>query len=186
MIRRICTVLAVLSVFHFAIPGSEPLLPGTHLFGQGAAPAPAAAEDISGYILPHRVISARANLGMEAAMLKMLNHSRMISGRAPLGRDIVLQGVARRYGVEMFASGYLSHRSLDGRMPWDRMAIEGLRPQYAGENLAYAMDVLTAHTLLMNSPEHRYNILFSDYHRVGIGVLDGGSQGIIVVEDFTN
>jgi len=57
---------------------------------------------------------------------------------------------------------------------------------YVGENLAYARDVQLAHRLLMNSPGHRANILSPIYRWIGIGVMDGGPYGVIVVEDFTN
>jgi uncharacterized protein YkwD len=86
----------------------------------------------------------------------------------------------------MFAFGYLSHRSRNGRTPWDRVADAGALPEYVGENLVYASNVRAAHGLLMDSPDHRQNILSTDYHRVGIGVVDAGYRGVIVVEDFTN
>ncbi len=119
-------------------------------------------------------------------MLDLVNRARGAAGGAPLAPNPALRALARQYGQEMFAHAYLSHRSLDGRDPWDRMAAAGIRFRYAGENLAYAADVQTANTLLINSPEHRRNILSTEYHRVGIGVLDGAGHGVIVVEEFTN
>lgn len=119
-------------------------------------------------------------------MLALLNHSRAAAGRRPLLPNTTLRNVARGHGEDMFAFGYLSHRSRDGRTPWDRVTEAGIRPAYVGENLAFAPDVQEAHSLLMQSPGHRQNILSTEYHRVGIGVLDSGDRGVIVVEDFTN
>jgi len=38
----------------------------------------------------------------------------------------------------------------------------------------------------MNSPGHRANILDRSYHRVGIGILDGGMHGLMVTQNFRN
>ncbi len=138
------------------------------------------------YVLPYRVPSARPNAGLEDTLLGLLNRARRDAHLAPLAPDAVLRTVARQQAEDMFAFGYLSHRSRDGRSPWDRMAGAGVHPRYAGENLAYAPDVATAHALLMHSPDHRENILSRDYRRVGIGVQDGGARGVVVVEDFTD
>jgi len=123
---------------------------------------------------------------MEVTMLTDLNYSRAVAGRRALAWDGTLRTVARDHGAEMFAFGFLSHRSRDGRLPWDRITNAGIRSRYVGENLAYAESVRAAQHLLMGSMEHRSNILSTNYHRIGIGVLDGGERGVIVVEDFTD
>jgi uncharacterized protein YkwD len=123
---------------------------------------------------------------MEATMLALLNQSREAAGLAPLTASRALRGVARAHGEDMFAHGYFSHESRDGRLPLDRIEDAGLRPWHIGENLAFAHDVEQAHRLLMNSPGHRANILSPIYRKVGIGVMDGDAHGVIVVEDFTD
>lgn len=55
-----------------------------------------------------------------------------------------------------------------------------------GENIGYAPDVDTAHRGLMNSPEHKKNILDPAFHRVGIGIISTKSFGIMVTQDFAN
>jgi len=136
--------------------------------------------------LPVHVAQAPSNSSMETAMLALLNRSRAEAGRSVLLPNTTLTAVARVHGVDMFAFGYLSHRSRDGRTPWDRVTAAGVRPHIVGENLAFAPDVQEANTLLLESPGHRRNMLSTEYHRVGIGVVDGGDRGVIVVEDFTN
>jgi uncharacterized protein YkwD len=39
---------------------------------------------------------------------------------------------------------------------------------------------------LMNSPGHRANILRPQFGRVGIGVMDGGSKGLMISQEFRN
>ncbi len=138
------------------------------------------------YTLPYRVATAQANESLEVVTLRLLNKERIAARVAPLKEQPTLRAVARNHGVEMFTFGYLSHLSRDGRLPWQRVADAGFRAQYTGENLAYASDVQTAHGLLMRSPAHRRNILLPGYHRIGIGVVDGGTYGVIVVEEFSD
>jgi uncharacterized protein YkwD len=38
----------------------------------------------------------------------------------------------------------------------------------------------------MHSPGHRANILRPQFGRLGIGVLDAGSHGLMVTQDFRN
>jgi uncharacterized protein YkwD len=123
---------------------------------------------------------------METTMLALLNRSREAAGLRPLRASTELRTVARIHGSDMFAYGYLSHESRDGRLPLARVEASGLSPWHVGENLAYAQDIHEAHALLMTSPGHRGNILSPVYHWVGIGVIDGGAHGVIVVEDFTD
>jgi uncharacterized protein YkwD len=56
----------------------------------------------------------------------------------------------------------------------------------AGENLALAQTLAIAHTGLMHSPGHRANILNPAYHRVGIGIIEGGVHGLMISQEFRN
>lgn len=154
--------------------------------GAPAAPAPNRTELTRSYVLPYRVVQAPASASMETTMLALLNQSREAAGLSPLRGNTTLRTVARLHGSDMFANGYLSHQSRDGRLPLERVEAAGLSPWHVGENLAYAQDVREAHQLLMNSPGHRANILSPVYRWIGIGVMDGGPHGVIVVEDFTD
>jgi uncharacterized protein YkwD len=154
--------------------------------GETAAPAPNRTELTRSYTLPFRIAQAPASTVMETAMLALVNQSRQAAGLEPLTANSRLRAVARLHGADMFAYGYLSHESRDGLLPLARVEAAGLSPWHVGENLAYASDVPEAHRLLMQSPGHRANILSPTYHWVGIGVMDGGRRGVLVVEDFTD
>jgi uncharacterized protein YkwD len=123
---------------------------------------------------------------LEDAMLDMLNGERTQRGLQPLKADPVLAELARAHSRDMYARGYFSHVTPDGRDLADRMRTARLGYLAAGENLALAPTLAGAHQGLMHSPGHRANILRPQFGRVGIGVLDGGAQGLMVTQDFRN
>ncbi|HET6256763.1 MAG TPA: hypothetical protein VFE32_22015 [Puia sp.] len=57
----------------------------------------------------------------------------------------------------MFERGYFSHYTPEGKEPFDRMR--------AG---------------------HRANILNLAFHRVGIGIVEGGVHGLMISQEFRN
>jgi hypothetical protein len=129
---------------------------------------------------------AHPNPRLEDAVLAWLNRARRDQYLPPLRADSMIQTVARSYGMEMFAHGYLSHVSRDGRTLQARLAAGGLQPSLVGENLAYAGTVRDAERALWQSEAHRKNILYPAYRVVGVAVLDGGHEGIVVVQDFSD
>ncbi len=138
------------------------------------------------YPLPYRTAAARASQALELVMVNLINRERVATGLAPLTPHATIRSVARLHGLEMFAFGFLSHRSRDGRSPTQRVLSRGVRTSMVGENIAYAADVRRAHEALMASETHRQNILLREYKLVGIGVVDGGPYGVVVVEDFSD
>lgn len=136
--------------------------------------------------LPYTVADAPPLPAVEAAMLEMVNRERADAGLEPLAPDPELTEVARRHAADMFARGYFSHVTPEGADPFDRINAAGLTYQVAGENLALAPTLETAHTGLMESPGHRANILRPQFRRVGIGIVDGGPYGLMVTQKFRN
>lgn len=126
------------------------------------------------------------NPRLEDAVLEWLNQMRAGQHLRPLQINVVLRAIARAYGQEMFVHGYLSHVSRDGRTLQDRLDGSGLRFNVIGENLAYAPDIRAADQALWQSPPHRRNILYPMFQTVGIAVIDGGSEGVVIVEDFSD
>lgn len=122
----------------------------------------------------------------EATMLHMVNTERAKQGLQPLTMDPQLLKLARSYSNEMFKQGFFSHVDPDGNDPFDRMDQAGVIFEHAGENLALAPSVDLAMQGLMNSPGHRANILSDKYHKVGIGVIDGGIYGKMFTQEFTD
>lgn len=121
----------------------------------------------------------------EQRMLDMVNSARAKAGLNPLRVDMDLSRLARMKGRDMIDKNYFDHNSPTYGAPFDMMKAAGLAYRYAGENLAGAPAVDTAHTSLLNSPGHRANILNPNYTRAGIGVVSGGRYGKMFVQMFT-
>lgn len=136
--------------------------------------------------LPFKVETPQAKPTFERQMLELVNRERAAEGLSPLKIDPALTEVARRHSSDMFARGYFSHYTPEGKSPFDRMRESDLQFLIAGENLAFAPSVAIAHAGLMNSPGHRANILRPQFGRVGIGIMDGGVHGLIVTQNFRN
>jgi len=118
-------------------------------------------------------LAVQADPPGEDRMLQKLNQARAQVGLSPLRSDPLLQQAARGHSQDMYQRRYFSHRTPDGKTPYDRL--HDLRFHYvtAGENLAFAPDVDQAWESLMNSPDHRANILNPDFRCVGIGAYKG-------------
>jgi uncharacterized protein YkwD len=109
----------------------------------------------------------------EDVMLQKINQARAQVGLSPLRLDPLLRDAARQHSADMYKRKYFSHKTPDGKTPYDRL--HDLRFHYvtAGENLAFAPDGDQAFDSLMKSPDHRANILNPDFRCVGIGALKG-------------
>src|SRR6185369_14288015 len=129
--------------------------------------------------LPFKVENPRSRPELEAEMLDLINKERAANNLPPLKADPEMAEVARKHSADMFACGYFSHNTPEGKDPFERMREDKVQFRTAGENLALAPGLEIAHTGLMNSPGHRANILRPSFGRVGISVLDGGRRGLM-------
>jgi len=136
--------------------------------------------------LPFKTDNPRVREDLESKMLILVNEERQKAGLKPLKPDLELRVVARDHSKDMFARGYFSHITPEGKSPFDRMRKAKVRFLVAGENLALGQTLYICHTGLMNSPGHRANILNTAFSRVGIGILDGGIYGLMVTQNFRN
>jgi len=136
--------------------------------------------------LPFKDNNPEIREDLEAKMLVLVNEERAKAGLNPLKADPEMQQVARAHSRDMFARGYFSHITPDGKSPFDRMRAAKVRFLAAGENLALGQTLSICHRGLMNSPGHRANILHKSFGRVGIGVLDGGIYGLMITQNFRN
>lgn len=134
--------------------------------------------------LPFKYNKPVARPELESQMLDMVNKERQKNGLKPLQPDAEMTAVARAHSQDMFARGYFSHVSPDGKDPFVRMKEANVAYRVAGENLALAQTLEIAHNGLMNSPGHRANILHPTFGRLGIGILDGGSYGLMISQEF--
>lgn len=155
-----------------------------------------AALDVNGYLTkklgepPVRLTLPVTDLSLDEAaekrMLELVNAERVQRGLSPLVMEARLTQVARQHSEEMLKMHYFAHDSPVLGTPFERMVRAGIRFRVAGENLALAPNVERAHTGLMNSPEHRENILRPEFRKVGIGAVNGGLSGVMFTQDFTD
>ena len=120
----------------------------------------------------------------ETEMFKLVNKDRKEMGVAELIWDVRLVPVARAHATDMWERSYFGHISPEGEDIGGRLEKAGVNFFVAGENLALAPTLQTAHIGLMNSQGHRENILSRDFNRMGIGVIDNGVYGKMFVQIF--
>ena len=106
-----------------------------------------------------------------------------------LSLDSQLSAAAQSKADDMVNKDYWAHDSPEGKTPWTFISASGYPYKTAGENLAYGFkDASGVVSGWMNSPEHRENILNSDYQDVGFGIASSpnyqgkGPQTIVVAE----
>jgi uncharacterized protein YkwD/uncharacterized membrane protein required for colicin V production len=122
----------------------------------------------------------------EKNMFADVNRERTSRGIAALEFSDSLTTVARAHCSDMFKRGYFSHYTPEGLSPFDRMTAADIIFTYAGENLALAPSEDLAMKGLMQSPGHKANILSTSFHRIGVGVMDGGIYGEMFCQEFTD
>ena len=123
----------------------------------------------------------------ESRMLDLLNGARKQGGLPAVTMDPLLQKSARQHSLDMFERAYFSHLTPEHKTPFDRIKAAGVKFVAAGENIAFAANVDQAESSLMDSADHRANILSPDFKRVGIGVYmaPGGYQEMFT-QDFAD
>lgn len=137
----------------------------------------------------------------EQYMLELINGEREQAGVQPLAFNAQLTDAAEGQDTWMLNTGTFSHVGNNGSDPTARIQAAGytLSGTWAdGENIAWistsAPAGITDETLalnqnLMNSPEHRANLLNPTFSEVGIAVQEGAYQGIdsvFTTEDFAH
>jgi uncharacterized protein YkwD len=127
--------------------------------------------------------------GAPGVQFSLVNQDRAASGVAALAWSGSLARVAQYRAQDMLNRNYFSHTDpATGQLAFVQLLhLWGIPYSTAGENIAWSTNPSMAaiNTMLMNSPEHRANILKAAYHRVGLGVATNGSK-TMVVEVFSN
>lgn len=121
----------------------------------------------------------------EQQMVDLVNQERAKNGLPALKVNYDLVKAARLKAKDMVSLNYFSHTSPTYGDPFTMLRQLGITYRTAGENLAGAPSVETAHRNLMNSSGHRANILNSSFTEIGIGVASGSQYGKIFVQEFT-
>ena len=135
------------------------------------------------------VLGVKVDISAEELLL-LTNKERQNSGVASLSFNEQLTDAAEKKADDMLKYGYWAHNSPTGKTPWIFIKSSGYKYVYAGENLAKGFstpkDVVMA---WMASPEHRTNMLSSNYSDVGFAVRVGklnGEETVLIVEELGN
>lgn len=115
-----------------------------------------------------------------ARTLELVNRERASAGLASLTLDNEVNGIAADWSAKMAAEEKLSHNG-------DYLSEASMRRLNAttvGENVAFADSIEEIHSLFMNSPPHRANILQADFRQVGIAAVRTAGGSIYLTEDF--
>jgi len=118
------------------------------------------------------------------AVFALVNQERAKAGLAPLVLDTAAARAAYDHALDMNMRGYFDHNTPEGMTPGQRLAGAGCMSLAWAENIAEG-DQTPFDVMLdwMNSPEHRANMMNSQFTHMGIGVcLSGGAP--LWVEDF--
>jgi len=104
-----------------------------------------------------------------------VNATRSSSGLSKLSIDDTLVAKAQAWAKRMASAGTISHSQLtDGAgSNWSVLA----------ENVGMASTITQMHSLFMNSPSHRANIVNGSFDRIGTGVAESGGR-LFVVQVF--
>lgn len=122
----------------------------------------------------------------ESQMFRLVNQERLKKGLPELSWEAEIVPIARAHAEDMWRRKYFGHLSPEGEDVGARLDKANIAYTLAGENLALAPTVQTAHNGLMNSEGHRENILEEKFTKVAIGVIDNGVYGKMFVQVFTD
>ncbi len=108
----------------------------------------------------------------ERQLFDLVNAARAREGLPSLGWHEAAAMAGRKHSREMYLHDYFSHVSaVTGENLGHRLDAEQVDFVLGAENIARGqMDALEVHHDLMNSPEHRKNILHPDLFLLGVGV----------------
>jgi hypothetical protein len=123
---------------------------------------------------------------IETALIRAINEERRAAGVGELRVSPDLAAAARDHSRTMAAASVLSHSSPDGRSPTMRLVLAGIFFSASGENVASSagFNAVMIHRALMESPEHRSNILDPEFNMAGIGVAGKWPGPTYVTQDF--
>jgi uncharacterized protein YkwD len=129
------------------------------------------------------IVSAYAQTAEETELFGYINSERAREKLPPLIWDDDLYKVARSHSEDMASTGEVSHTGSDKTQPVDRIRAGGLYASKNAENIARDINVISAHTSLMESYYHRQNILDPEFTHSAVAIIHS-HQYLYVTENF--
>ncbi len=119
----------------------------------------------------------------ENSLMRKINQARDNNDRQSLAKDLSLTRVGRHYSGKMIAGGYFEH-STDPPSPHPNSFHLTTNFSAWGENLGRGGSVNSIFQEMMNSSEHRENILASRWDYVGAGIKKNSNDVLYVTVLF--
>ena len=120
---------------------------------------------------------------LETRLFEFINSDRAREKLASLKWNDALYKVAVEHSRDMAKQGQVSHTGSDGSQPDERIYASGIFATQTAENVARDLNVVSAHTSLMESIHHRENILNPEMTDAAVGIVAAG-QDLYVTEVF--
>ncbi len=110
----------------------------------------------------------------ERLIYELTNAFRGLHGTEPLKWNDTLAGAARSHSQDMHDNTYVAHTNKRGEEAADRAAAAGYQYRALGENITagYGDAVGVLHALI-ESPDHRKNIISDGFTEMGVGNVSG-------------
>jgi len=121
-----------------------------------------------------------------AALLNMINTTRLENGLPALNINQTVNAVAQYRSQDMIERNYFSHQTPEGKSIGNILQESGIMFASCGENIQYASPPSWANPELffnswMNSDLHRANILSGNFSQIGIGVSNNDDRLVAVL-----
>jgi uncharacterized protein YkwD len=129
------------------------------------------------------ITSGYAQTPEEKELFGYINSERSREKLPPLIWDDDLYKVASSHSEDMAATGEVSHTGSDNTQPVDRIRAGGSYASKTAENIARDLNVISAHTSLMESYYHRENILDPEMTHTAVSIIRS-HQYLYVTELF--
>jgi len=145
------------------------------------------------YLVPLIGLAPDLTAGMsaqEAEILRLVNDERKRVGAPALKSSQRLVLASRGHSYDMALRNYLGHDGPAGDTPAERVRGVGVDAAALGENIYLDRDTDRAKLAeraakaWLNSPEHRVNMLSSDFATTGVGIARAADGTAYVTQDF--
>jgi uncharacterized protein YkwD len=123
-------------------------------------------------------------LAEEQQLVADINQTRAQQGLPPVTVDGLLTKAALLHAQDMARRRFFGHFTPDGASLPDRLDAVGFHWSVAAENIALDEDESHANAALLQSPDHRANILDPRVQKIGVAALGVGVGAALYVEDF--
>lgn len=140
-----------------------------------------------------REVKRSSQSEMEDYLITLVNQDRNKNGLSgTLKKSSGLSRMARSYADDMAKRNFHGHTDPEGRDPWARAKLAGIRSINIRENCAYPFPdpnslsmVKSGEAQLMESPEHKVSIVQPDNVCVGCGIAYRKDGGLMIVQIFS-